>query len=71
MRISKVVDFEEKKYSNLVDDIYFYLYSNYKQVVMEEGLELVTLNEFINSLLEDIEDYKIERKNQVKYKIKR
>lgn len=69
MKDKKTLSFEDGQYSKLVDDIYFYLYNNYKEIVISEGDNPVTLPVFIDAFLNDVEQFKEERHKNLKYRM--
>lgn len=69
LNTARAVDLEEKRYSNMLDDIYSYLYSNYRSVALEEDCEPVDINTFCHTLWKNIEQRKAEQMKQYKYKL--
>lgn len=67
--MNRALSIDEKRYSKLVDDIYYYLYNNYREVSLEEGVEPVSLSEFLEAFLNDVESFKQERQKNLKYKL--
>jgi hypothetical protein len=66
MNKAKVYDIEERRFSNMLDDIYLYLYNNYKNVAIEEGYRPVPLSEFIRQLWDNIEEQKESNRGAVR-----
>lgn len=65
MNRAKVFDIKEKQYSNMLDDIYLYLYNNYKDVATQEGYEPVTLPTFLEQLWDNIDRKKARKKMNI------
>lgn len=70
VRKKKTVDLDEQRYSNLLDDMYFYFYNNYRSVAISEGETPVDLNTFIDALLLDVANFKSEQNKNLKYHMK-
>lgn len=58
MNKARVYDIKTKQDEDMINDMYLYLYNNYKRVALEEGYRPVPLSEFINQLWNNIEQFK-------------